>query len=134
LSQHINNYGSILADEMGLGKTISTIALMTTLYTTKWEKLAASRDISQEKGPYLIVCPATVISQWVQEIKVWTSTLQEPLKILTFAGVENIIQKSRIIKEAFSSDGVVITSYEFLRNESKLFTNKKWFYVILDEA
>ena len=46
LSQHIHNKGSILADEMGLGKTISTIALITTIFTTHNEYLNGEEQMS----------------------------------------------------------------------------------------
>lgn len=43
----------ILADEMGLGKTIQAIALLAHLYENKgvW-------------GPFLIIVPCTVLSNW----------------------------------------------------------------------
>jgi SNF2 family DNA or RNA helicase len=87
LSQHVARKGSILADEMGLGKTISAIALLSTLYTTYWESIHKkdSSSIHQRSiGPVLIVCPATCISQWVSEVKLWTSSLPEKIPILTF--------------------------------------------------
>jgi DNA excision repair protein ERCC-6 len=49
--------GGILGDEMGLGKTIQIIAFLAALHF--------SRLLS---GPILIVCPATVMKQWVQVI------------------------------------------------------------------
>lgn len=57
--------GGILGDEMGLGKTIQTIALMATLHV--------SGELHQ---PILIVCPATVMKQWVREIQVWWPPLR----------------------------------------------------------
>ena len=110
---------------MGLGKTISAIGLMTSLYTTHWESF--SNDIMNGSGfgPFLIVCPATVINQWVQELKVWTSSLPKKLEIFTFSSSENTgtgsKKKTLVIKDAFNTQGVVITSYEFLRSEAKLF-------------
>ena len=35
-------------------------------------------------GPFLIVVPATVISQWVNELKLWTTSLPREIPILTF--------------------------------------------------
>lgn len=81
---------------MGLGKTISTIALITTLYTTKWEMERLNRNTG-EGGPFLIVCPATVINQWVSEIKVWTSTLDQEIDVQTFQG-EGTNNKQKVIK------------------------------------
>jgi non-specific serine/threonine protein kinase len=38
------------------------------------------------------------------------------------------------VNEAFKCNGLVITSYEFLRTEVELFQRRQWFYIILDEA
>ena len=143
LSQHVHNKGSILADEMGLGKTISAIALISTLFTTHWESFKDANMRSEKSmGPFLIVCPATVISQWVQELKLWTTSLPREIPVLTFQGLPSDTNASRsyrnkehIVEEAFKHDGIVITSYEFLRSDIDIFTSKgSWFYVFLDEA
>lgn len=42
--------------------------------------------------------------------------------------------KKKMISEVFEKEGVIITSYELLRIEAKLFQSRKWFYVLLDEA
>ena len=68
LEQNVNRRGSILADEMGLGKTISAIALMMCQrYTRQSEE--------KEIGPILIVCPGTVINQWMEELALWASNV-----------------------------------------------------------
>jgi DNA excision repair protein ERCC-6 len=57
--------GGIVGDEMGLGKTIQIIAFIA--------GLSHSRKL---KGPVLIVCPATVMKQWVQEFHEWWPPLR----------------------------------------------------------
>ncbi|CAB4254672.1 DNA-dependent ATPase RAD26 [Maudiozyma barnettii] len=52
--------GGIIGDEMGLGKTIQVIAF-----------LAALHHSGLLNGPVLIVCPATVMKQWVNELHHW---------------------------------------------------------------
>ena len=52
--------GGVLGDELGLGKTVQIISFLASLGMSK--KL---------KGPILIVCPATVLRQWVQEFHKW---------------------------------------------------------------
>ncbi|SMN19387.1 similar to Saccharomyces cerevisiae YJR035W RAD26 Protein involved in transcription-coupled nucleotide excision repair of UV-induced DNA lesions [Maudiozyma saulgeensis] len=52
--------GGIVGDEMGLGKTIQVIAF-----------LAALHHSGLLHGPILIVCPATVMKQWVNELHHW---------------------------------------------------------------
>ncbi|ORY92326.1 SNF2 family N-terminal domain-domain-containing protein [Syncephalastrum racemosum] len=54
--------GGIIGDEMGLGKTIQMIAFLAALYHSK--KLGPDR-------PTLVVCPTTVMKQWVEEFQQW---------------------------------------------------------------
>ena len=68
LDHYSEGTGSILADEMGLGKTISAISLLVALDTTIGENKHFST---------LVVCPATVVSQWKEEIRLWTSGIQK---------------------------------------------------------
>ena len=68
LDHYSQGTGSILADEMGLGKTISAISLLVALNTTFGDK----RHFST-----LVVCPATVVCQWKEEIRLWTSGIQK---------------------------------------------------------
>ncbi|KAI6144467.1 P-loop containing nucleoside triphosphate hydrolase protein [Pisolithus tinctorius] len=49
-----NGVSGILADEMGLGKTLQTIAFNAHL---------------RELGPFLIVCPLSVIHNWIEEFR-----------------------------------------------------------------
>lgn len=57
---HSQNVGGIIGDEMGLGKTIQIIAF-----------LAGLSYSGLLKGPILILCPATVLRQWMQELHKW---------------------------------------------------------------
>jgi SNF2 family DNA or RNA helicase len=52
-----NGFGGLLCDDMGLGKTHQVMALMTALQLQN----AAT-------GPFLVVCPTTVISHWQKKI------------------------------------------------------------------
>lgn len=62
--------GGIVGDEMGLGKTIQLISFLVGL------KVSRARDKGANTkylglGPTLIVCPATVMHQWVKEFHKW---------------------------------------------------------------
>ncbi|KAJ3186290.1 hypothetical protein HDU85_007730 [Gaertneriomyces sp. JEL0708] len=57
---HSQDTGGIIGDEMGLGKTIQMISF-----------LAGLSFSGLLNGPVLIVCPATVLRQWVQEFHRW---------------------------------------------------------------
>ena len=114
LDQHTKGYGSILADEMGLGKTISAIALIVTL-----------RQTFPKTGPILIVCPATVIKQWEQEIKLWTNETSFSAKVFTFsealkesAGISSKAEKRRIVSKVFEQSAILVISYESMRIDS----------------
>ena len=56
---HTQRAGGIIGDEMGLGKTIQLAAFLAGLHFSK--KFKAS----------LIVCPATVLRQWLRELRLW---------------------------------------------------------------
>ncbi|KAH6595819.1 hypothetical protein BASA50_005546 [Batrachochytrium salamandrivorans] len=57
--------GGLIGDEMGLGKTIQIISFI------------AGLSYSQVlKGPVIVVCPATVLRQWVQEFHKWWPPLR----------------------------------------------------------
>lgn len=62
---YTQNVGGILSDEMGLGKTIQIVAFIAGLmYSGLLEK------------PALVVCPATVMKQWVNEFHRWWPALR----------------------------------------------------------
>ena len=70
-------HGCLLADEMGLGKTLMTI-------TTIWTLLKQNPFPEQKKpviNKVLVVCPATLISNWRQEFKKWLGV--NKLNVLT---------------------------------------------------
>lgn len=58
--------GAILADEMGLGKTLQVITLLWTLF--KQNPIWGHKPVIKKA---LIVCPATLIKNWKQEIHKW---------------------------------------------------------------
>ncbi|KAI8923367.1 SNF2 family N-terminal domain-containing protein, partial [Entophlyctis helioformis] len=57
---HCQEVGGVIGDEMGLGKTVQIIAF-----------LAGLGHSGLLDGPALIVCPATLLKQWVQEFHRW---------------------------------------------------------------
>jgi len=107
LEQHVKGNGSILADEMGLGKTITTISLIYTLHLT------AKRD-NKQVGPCLIVCPATVINQWKEELSVWSLPTCYAPNSYTFSN-SNEKEKRKIVQKVVREDAILIVSYECLR-------------------
>ena len=53
-----NGFGGLLCDDMGLGKTHQIMAFMLGL-----------REHEKVKGPFLVVCPTTVLSHWRDKIQ-----------------------------------------------------------------
>ncbi len=108
----------LLADEMGLGKTIQALAALRILF---------SRD---EVGCALIVCPAGLIVQWRQQIRVWTPELTLSTPIGT------AVQRAA----AWRRDAAMfVTSYESLRSDLYLPgpsgpARRHWHVVVIDEA
>merc|ERR1719492_539033 len=61
---HQQKCGGILGDEMGLGKTVQVITFLSALsFSQKVWPGSAWRGL----GPSLIVCPTTLLHQWVEE-------------------------------------------------------------------
>ncbi|KAI9291400.1 hypothetical protein K502DRAFT_309282 [Neoconidiobolus thromboides FSU 785] len=134
------NQGGVLADEMGLGKTIQSITFLASLYYSK--KL---------NRPSLIICPATITSQWVQEIHRWwpplrvinLNALKVPIKKLKSFKLGNRRRfKSTIrsdnllhtIKDHFKPGTIFITSYEGALSYGPKFSNLAWGCLFLDEG
>lgn len=105
-------FGAILADDMGLGKTIQVLALL---------------ESSKQKGrTSLVVCPASLILNWEDEIRRFST-----LSCLCVHGSSST--RELLIRDCMKYD-LVITSYDFMRRDSSFYENKEFYYVILDEA
>ncbi|MFP4157308.1 MAG: SNF2-related protein [Opitutales bacterium] len=105
--------GGILADEMGLGKTLQALALV---------ECIRSAESSQ---PALVVCPASLVENWLREAARFTPGL----KAIKHHG-------PRRAKEPVPLEDadLVITSYGTLRQDAELLTAVEWSVAIGDEA
>ena len=103
--------GACLADDMGLGKTVQTIALL--LHKAS-------------KGPSLVVCPASVMLNWANELSRFAPTLE--VKILNESA-----DRDALLDNAKAYD-VVLTTYGLLVREEEALTKAQWNVVCLDEA
>lgn len=104
--------GCILGDEMGLGKTAQVIALL------QIEKNA-------ERGPALVVTPATLLENWKRELAIFAPTLS----VLMHAGTERGGVSARLI-----GFDVVLVSYDTAIRDQELLNQVPWNVVALDEA
>ncbi len=105
--------GMLLADDMGLGKTLQTICFVASML----------RDHPLKK--VLIVCPASLIYNWQNELTKFAPSLEACLH-----------HGSGRDKSIFGNDkaGIVITSYGTLRSDAPLFLAQSFSVVILDES
>ncbi|KAI9329957.1 P-loop containing nucleoside triphosphate hydrolase protein [Obelidium mucronatum] len=113
-----NGMNGILGDEMGLGKTLQTLSMLSYMKE------------SGRGGPYLVVCPLSVLSSWEAELKRWTPTM----KFIRFHGPmnERASIKKRCTREKFD---VYLTTYEQLVAEVGWFrVSRGWRCVVLDEG
>lgn len=104
--------GVILADEMGLGKTIQIISLLLL-------------DPPETDAPALIVCPTTLISNWVREI----GKFAPGLSVLVHRG-----PRRGGIYRYLQEQQIVIVTYDTLVNDISIFSAFEWSYVVCDEA
>ena len=109
-----NKFGGILADEMGLGKTLQTLAFI--------HSRLANRELS---GPVLIVCPTSLVFNWLSEAKKWTPDLNT----LALHGTG----RQKLFAQVKKSD-LVITSYALIRRDAEKYREFEFDTVVLDEA
>jgi SNF2 family DNA or RNA helicase len=109
-----NGFGGILADEMGLGKTLQTLAF-----------LRFVRQQETDTGPMLIVCPTSLVFNWVAEAKKFTPSL----KTLPLHGPDRQAKFEQIPQH-----DIVITSYALIRRDAEKYRDLEFDTVVLDEA
>ena len=110
---------------MGLGKSIQTISFLTGLfYSGIWP------------GTAIIVCPATVMKQWVQEFHRWWPPFRVAVLHSTGSHLQNGQSgKARDLVKKMHSDGhVIITTYSGIKTYENYLMGREWGYVILDEG
>ncbi|RCK57637.1 DNA repair and recombination protein RAD26 [Candida viswanathii] len=144
--------GGIIGDEMGLGKTIQIISFLAGLhYSGLLDK------------PVLVVVPATVLNQWVNEFHRWwpplrcvilhsigsgmngknvsETKMEEFLETAdpnasknSLLGVKSQINAKEIIDRVMEKGHVLVTTYVGLRIYSNYILPREWGYVVLDEG
>eukprot|EP01135_Chromosphaera_perkinsii_P008600 Nk52_evm42s1401 gene=Nk52_evmTU42s1401 len=127
---HSQNAGGILGDEMGLGKTVQMIAFLVGLRYSS----GISESIVRKKlcRPILIVCPATVMRQWMSEFHKWWP----PFRIVIFhgAGISAEEKRARLLDSYTGTTNVFVTTYTTVRLYQADLLNVNWNYVVLDEG
>lgn len=114
LAQFTENSGALLADDMGLGKTVQTISAIHT-----------HRKQNEHHNVALILCPASLLHNWRDEIKRWIPSA----KLNIYHGVkrdENLIESTNY--------DYIITTYQTYLQDKKKLEKSSFDYLVCDEA
>ncbi|KAG0573239.1 hypothetical protein KC19_VG161000 [Ceratodon purpureus] len=122
--------GAILADEMGLGKTVQAVAF-----------LALLKHLDGDPGPHLLVAPASLLENWLREIRKWCPAFT----VVLYHGNERAVQYERLHRAAKGKGpapfNVMLTCYslferqsEQMKEDRKFLKKWKWSTVLMDEA
>ncbi|KAK9973409.1 hypothetical protein ABG768_024144 [Culter alburnus] len=114
-----NQQGCILGDEMGLGKTCQTISL-----------LAYARGCLKMNGPFLVLCPLSVLENWRQELERFCPSLS----VLCYAGDKE--RRAELQEELKNGKNfhVLLTTYEMCLKDARFLKSWKWKILVVDEA
>lgn len=105
--------GACLADDMGLGKTLQTITFL------------CHRQLAEPAARHLIVCPASLLYNWKQELEKFAPHL----KTFVYNGLQ------RNIEDFFNQEAqVMICSYGTLRSDIGQLHISPWDVVVVDES
>ncbi|XP_016127586.1 chromodomain-helicase-DNA-binding protein 1-like [Sinocyclocheilus grahami] len=114
-----NQQGCILGDEMGLGKTCQTISL-----------LAYARGCLKMNGPFLVLCPLSVLENWRQELERFCPILS----VIYYTGDKE--KRAELQKELRNNQHfhVLLTTYEMCLKDARYLKSWKWKILVVDEA
>ena len=108
--------GACLADDMGLGKTIQFIALL------------LSRRREHDTKPWILICPTSLVGNWVHEIKKFSPSVR--LMIHHGAGR---LEGENFVHDAENHD-LVISTYSLIQRDIETLSKTGWGIVAVDEA
>ncbi|MCJ1339150.1 hypothetical protein MMC09_004439 [Bachmanniomyces sp. S44760] len=142
--------GGIIGDEMGLGKTIQIISFLASLHYSK-----------KITKPIIVVTPATVMKQWVNEFHTWwppfrvsilhtsgsgmidlgrEQRMEDGLMTQSYSSIRRTpltkTQKSAksIVDRVVKNGHVLITTYSGLQTYADMLIPINWEYAVLDEG
>ena len=108
--------GACLADDMGLGKTIQFIALL------------LSRRREHDTKPWILICPTSLVGNWVHEIKKFSPSVR--LMIHHGAGR---LEGENFVHDAENHD-LVLSTYSLIQRDIETLSKTGWGIVAVDEA
>ncbi|KAI4176330.1 MAG: hypothetical protein LQ343_001068 [Gyalolechia ehrenbergii] len=141
--------GGIVGDEMGLGKTIQIISFLGGLHYSK-----------KVTKPVIVVAPATVMKQWVNEFHTWWPPFRVSILHTSGSGMIDVGRESRlednlvsqapsarrkpmtknqkaakkIVDRVVNEGHVLVTTYTGLQTYAELLIPVDWEYAVLDEG
>ncbi|MEO8854393.1 MAG: DEAD/DEAH box helicase [Ginsengibacter sp.] len=104
--------GACLADDMGLGKTIQAISAI----------VYSMNQYPQSKN--IIICPASLIYNWKEELEKFAPSL----KTIVYHGADR--QEDQLTSDA----GIIITTYNTMRNDVEIISRQRYSIAVLDES
>ena len=107
-----NGFGGLLCDDMGLGKTHEVMAFLLGLMEQK-----------SSPGPFLVVCPTTVLSHWNNIVSRYAPRLNPVI----YHG------KQRDLNMALSDHPLLLTSYGILRRDIEALETLHFSVAVFDE-
>ncbi len=111
-------FGGILADDMGLGKTIQMIALL----LDEKKKNQGARS--------LIVCPASLVYNWENEVRRFAPGLN--IQVVAGSSAEREMQLQKL--DSATGIDLFVTSYDLLKRDIRYYQSIRFRFQILDEA
>ncbi|KAL8698988.1 MAG: hypothetical protein Q9224_001609 [Gallowayella concinna] len=141
--------GGIVGDEMGLGKTIQIISFLAGLHYSK-----------KITRPIIVVAPATVMKQWVNEFHTWWPPFRVSILHTSGSGMIDLGRESqweedllsqtpsarrkpvtknqkaakKIVDRVVNEGHVLVTTYTGLQTYAELLIPVDWEYAVLDEG
>ncbi|KAK8117975.1 SNF2 family N-terminal domain-containing protein [Apiospora kogelbergensis] len=138
--------GGILGDEMGLGKTIQMVSF-----------IAALHHSGQLERPVIVVAPATLLRQWVNEFHRWWPSLRVSILHSSGSGLLNVrneddiedeelswrerskVKRSskaarNIVDRVVNQGHVLVTTYAGVQTYGDILIPVEWGYAVLDEG
>ncbi|KAB5557878.1 SNF2 family N-terminal domain-containing protein [Coniochaeta sp. 2T2.1] len=137
--------GGIIGDEMGLGKTVQLISFVAALHYSK-----------MLDRPVIVVAPATVLRQWVNEFHRWWPPLRVSILHSSGSGMLNVQNErrfdeeddfddidrprqsskaaKRIVDRVVKQGHVLVTTYAGLQTYADVLIPVEWGYAVLDEG
>ncbi|ODM21846.1 hypothetical protein SI65_02690 [Aspergillus cristatus] len=119
------NRNVVLADEMGLGKTVQTVAFINWL-----------RHVRHQQGPFVVVVPLSTMPSWAETFDNWTPDLN----YVVYNGNEvarNVLKEHELMMDGNPKRpkfNVLLTTYEYVLQDSAFLSQFKWQFMAVDEA